>query len=263
VRLVELFEDAAIHKKGRLCAASLRGIALTGAAHPEVGGQLLPRFSEALVRLVRAQRLDERQLQAASDALRRTASSLGLVPCGAADSDPELDGDCDPLRREAADRLFSLGADATLPSALRDGALESLALLPPRSFAHLVPRLVKLAQSPQRGGRGALVVLAALALRERPEPLLSLLRTAEPALASEAAQELCAVMAPRRGPHPAPLFADDVAMRLRALAGAEQPLAQRQALLDCLRLLGTPADRLQIQAISQAIGVAAKKKGAH
>jgi hypothetical protein len=257
-RLVELFEDAANHKKGRLCAASLRGITLTGAAHADVGGQLLPPFCEALVRLSRAQKLDEKQLHAAGEALRRTASTLGLAPCGSAGQMADLDGDCDPMKREAAERLFALGIDATLPLPLREAALEGLALLPPGSFGHLVPRIVKLAQAPQPPGHGALVVLAALSLREQPEPLLTLVRTAEPGLASEAAQELCAVMAPRRGPHPAPLFSDEVATRLRTLAAAEQPLPQRQALLDCLRLLGTPADR----ALHQSISGASRKKGA-
>lgn len=255
-RLVELFEDAANHKKAKLCAASLRGITLTAAAHPDVGGQLLMPLSDALVRLSRAQRLDEKQLQAASDALRRTAAALGTSSSSA--PGPELDGDPDPGRREAAERLYALGADATLPPALREGALDGLALLPPGSFGHLVPHVVKLAQAPQRPGHGALVVLASLVLREQPEPILNLVRNAEPGLASEAAQELCAVMAPRRGPHPAPLFSDEVATRMRTLAAVEQPLLVRHAMLDCLRLLGTPADR----ALYQSIFGASRKKGA-
>lgn len=256
-RLIELFEDAANHKKSRLCAASLRGITLTAVAHPDVGGLLLVPFTDALVRLTRAQRLDEKQLLAATDVLRRTASAMGLSPCGSSGQGAELDGDCDPGRREAAERLYALGADATLPPSLREGALEGLSLLPPGSFAHLVPHVIKLAQSPQRPGHGALVVLASLTLREQPEPILNLVRNAEPELASEAAQELCAVMAPRRGPHPAPLFSDEVATRMRTLAAADQPLLVRHGLLDCLRLLGTPADRV----LYQSIFGAARKKG--
>ena len=257
-RLVELCEEAAGQKKPRLVNALLRGIALSGGAHSDLGAQIIGPFSEALTRLARAAQLDEKQLQLASDALRKSAFALGLSPCGAAAAESEMEGDCDPARREVADRLLTLGADATLPMTLREGALESLAELPPKSFAHLMPQLEKLAQSSSRPGRSALGVLGSLVPREHPQPLLSLVKSAPLPLASDAAQELCAVMAPRRTAHAAPLFSDEIAVRLRALAAPEQPIAQRQELLDCLRLLGTPADR----ALAQSI-LAARKKGNH
>lgn len=261
-RMVALFEDAATRRRRQpgLMQAALHGIGLMGAAHPDIAMQLLPPLTGALSRLGRAQRLDDKQMAAAAEALRRTTSALGLSAADAASADAD-GADYEPGLRDVAERLFELGTDAALPLPLREGALESMAALPPSAWQHLVPRLIQLAQAPQqeqqRRSRGALAALAALVPRDRPEPLVDLVRTAEPTLASEAAAELCGALPPRKGAHPAPLFSEEVAGRLRALAAPEQPLPQRVSLVECLRLLGTPADR----ALYQGIVSAARKKG--
>lgn len=257
-RLVSLLEEPA--RKQRVTLAALRGLGLMGASHPDLGVQILPSLIETLGRLGRGRLLDDKQLAAASEALHRTSAAVGHY---AACSENDV-LDCPPVLSEAADRLLALASDPAMPMALREGALESLAVLPPLAWQRLVPRLVKLATLPAPTAsptatptRAAMTVLAALVPRDGGEPLLQLVRSAEPALASDAAGELCTVAAPvkTKGARPAPPLAEDLATRIRALAGPEQPLAQRQRLVECLRLLGTASDK----ALATGIVSAAKK----
>lgn len=254
-RLVGMLEEPGARKQGRVTLAALRGLGLMGANHPDLGVQILPSLVDTLGRLGRARQLDDKQLAVAIDALHRTSAAVGHY-AGCSDNDVL---DCPPVLSEAADHLLALASDGGMPMGLREGALESLAALPPAAWTRLVPRLLKLASQPQPAPtRAAMTVLAALVPRDGGEPLLQLVRSADPPLASDAAGELCTVAAPvkTKAPHPAPLLAEDLATRIRALAGPEQPLAQRQRLVECLRLLGTPADKTLAQSI-----VSAAKKG--
>lgn len=258
MRLVGMLEEPS-RKQSRLTLAALRGLGLMGASHPDLGVQILPSLVETLGRLGRARLLDDKQLAAASDALHRTSAAVGHY---AACSDNDV-LDCPPVLSEAADRLLDLASDAGMPMALREGALESLAALPPPAWQRLVPRLLKLATLPAPTPkpapvptRAAMTVLAALVPRDAGEPLFQLVRSAEPSLASDAAGELCTVATPvKTKGRPAPPLADDLATRIRALAGPDQPLAQRQRLVECLRLLGTASDK----ALAAGIVSAAKK----
>ncbi len=256
-RLAFLLEQATQKKQPRMALAVLHGIGLMDAAHPDIAMQFLTPLAELLGRLGRGQKLDNKQLAAASEALYRTCGALGHYAACAEDPQANF-ADCAPPLRDAAERLLALGSESALPMPLREAALFGLAALPLPYWQHLLPQLIKLAktepQQPQ--SHAALAALATLVPRGEVEPLLTLVRTGEPPLSSDAAGELCAVLAPRKGPHPVPVLSDDLATRIRTLAAAEEPIPQRQRLLECLRLLGTPADR----ALLQAIVTAARKK---
>ncbi len=267
-RLLTLLEDAAGRRQPRLTMAVLRSIGLWGAAHPDLSLQFLAPFALTLRRLTLGHALDEKGLLAAGDALLQTGKALGRQTTCDESATSSL-AECGPVLFEAADRLYQLGADFTLPVALREAALLALATLPAKSFLHLAMHLRKLAQTADLNSesatdsaapspsRAALAALAALFQDGQPSPLVDLVRTAEPPLASGAAAELCAVLVPKKGPHAPPVADEDVQAKIRALAGPEHPLLVRQRLLDCLRIFGTPADR----ALFQGIVSAGRKKG--
>lgn len=269
-RLLRLLESTAAPKKARVTLAVLHGMGLMGEAHPELGLQLIGPLAETLQHFAPAKQLDDKQLEAAALALSRTARALGRhAACAPAVLSKEVENDeptdCGPALHEAAERLYELGANQTLPQSLREGAFSALAALPLASWEQLIPRLVKLAETthsppaapPEHGAPGPLRVLGALVPRDRAEPLLALLRNAEPTLASAAAGEYCAVLAPRKGPTATPMLPEDLIPRLRALSAPEQPLSQRMHLVECLRFLGSPADRTLLQAIQNDV----RKKG--
>jgi hypothetical protein len=265
-RLLHLLEGNAGKRQPKVALAALRGLGLMGAVHPDLGMLALVPFTETLGRLGQARQLDDKQMTVASEALYRICGALGRDSTCTEDA-PATASDCGFNLYEATEHLFGLGSEPHLPLPLREGALEGLSALPPAAWQHLWPRLIALAQAPLQkppmdrevpAGHEALVVLATLLPRGQPEPLLSVIRTAPPEVASDAVSQLCAAQpASRRGVHPATPLPDDVATRVRTLAAADQPPRQRQGLLECLRLLGTPGDRALIQNILSA----GRKKG--
>jgi hypothetical protein len=244
-RLLTTVESAASRGQSRLALVALRGVGLLGAAQPELGVALLRPFSDTLLRLGQARRLDEKQAQAASDSLQRVASAVGRSgACVGSDQ-----ADCGLVEAEAAESLLRLATTSTLPLGLRSGALDGLSQLPTASWQQLLPKVVSLATAgPTAPQRAALTALATQALHDRSEPLLGLLRSGEPAVATAAAAELCMLLPnpPLRSKVP-PLLSDELAGRVRGLAAPSEPLGQRLQLVDCLRLLGTPADRALLQ----------------
>ena len=263
VRLLSLARGAMSRSQERPAAAAIRALGLSGTSHADVAAQALPGLIE-LLREVQTDKL----AAATGEALARLCASLSHAPlctqsddgaCGIALSS-ELRGE---LRGVPA-ALISVSTDAAAQPAARAQALLALSGLPAPLWRELGPRLGELAATAAPPVReAALGALGALASAGDTQELVQLIGApTPPELASAAAAELCAPLVPRKPVKPAPaapppaqtayVLPAPVAERVRALAAPDQPLPQRQQVLDCLRVLGGPAERALIQAVLQS-----------
>lgn len=261
-RLLSLARGAMSRSQERPAAAAIRALGLSGTSHADVAAQALPGLIE-LLREVQTDKL----AAATGEALARLCASLSHAPlCTQSD-----DGACgialsselrDELRGVPA-ALISVSTDAAAQPAARAQALLALSGLPAPLWRELGPRLGELAATAAPPVReAALGALGALASAGDTQELVQLIGApTPPELASAAAAELCAPLVPRKPVRPSPgappaqtayVLPAPVAERVRALAAPDQPLPQRQQVLDCLRVLGGPAERALIQAVLQS-----------
>ena len=257
-RLLKLAVTAEAGGQPRVAAAALRGLGLAGSFHPEVAAQgLLP-----LVELV-GRTQDGKLLTAATEALVRLCEGLqGATACAEPD-DPGCGEDLGPVPKY----MLQLAALPALPQAVRGQLIQAVRALPVATWRAHAPLLALLAQGPVPVRDAALAALGLLAQHRLERELTALaLPPTSGELASCALAELClplprrptrppAAVVPSPVPSVGPSLAPELAANVRTLAAGDQPLPQRQRLVDCLRLLGTPQDKQLLQ----AIGTAARK----
>jgi hypothetical protein len=247
VRLIRLALTAATSGQPRAAVAALRGLGLSASLHPELAAQgLWP-----LVELV-GKTQDEKLLGAASEALLRVCEGLQDFAVCSEPDDRGCGEDLSPIPKY----LLQLAALPALPVPVRANLVQSVRALPVPVWRSLAPRLVLLAQGPPAVRDAALSALGLLAQHHLERELTALaLPPTGGELASAALSELCLPLPrkPARPPAPPPpTLGPELAAQVRTLAAAGQPLPQRQRLQDCLRLLGTPPDKLLLQSIRKA-----------
>lgn len=279
VRLLQAFEGAALRGQQRAALSALLGLGLMGSQDPELAAQtvgpLLSYLERSLPGGTSKRPRDARLDLAAVEALVRLCSTIGRhSSCDELD-----DAACGADLNEVPRRLLGLAGETTLGAPLRAELLVALSALPVSLWRSQHPRLSTLAAAASDPRdlalrSAALSTLSLLAQAEgRPvEPvdlnspagtLVELTKnTVDSGLAAAAAAELCPLLHPssknggaRKGqpasPSPSQLLVD-LGPQLRALADPAEPLAQRQRLVECLRLLGTPSDRALLNSIVQA-----------
>ena len=250
-RLIKLASSAAASGQPRAAVAALRGLGLSGSLHPEAAAQGLLPLAELIGQLH-----DDKLLNAAVEALLRLCEGLQDTTVCAEPDDRGCGEDLDPLPKY----LLQLAAQPTLSPAVRAQLVHAVRALPVPVWRTQAPRLVMLAQGTERGPEAvrdaALAALGLLAQHHLEQELVALALPPTPGeLASAALAELCLPLPrkPVRPPAPpSPSLAPELAAQVRALSAADQPLPQRQRLQDCLRLLGTPQDKLLLQSIATA-----------
>ena len=247
MRLLKLAVGAQAAGQYRAAAAALRGLGLSGSLHPEVAAQgLLP-----LVELV-GRMQDEKLLITATEALVRLCEGLqNFSYCAEPD-----DGGCGEDLSAVPKYLLQLAALPALPLPVRGQLIAAVRALPVVVWRAQAARLVLLAQGPPPVRDAALSALGLLAQHHLERELTALaLPPNSGELASAALAELCLPLPRRPTRPPAPpavTLAPELAQQVRTLAASEQPLPQRQRLQDCLRLLGTPPDKVLLQSITVA-----------
>jgi hypothetical protein len=250
MRLLRLVQTAEANKQPRVATAALRGLGLLASGHPDLAAAAVLPLAELI-----GQTHDPKLLALAADALVRLCERLQDGSTCAEADDRGCGEDLSPLPRY----LLQLAGDPALPAAVRGQLVLAVRALPVPIWLPEGPRLLELARQPGAPPvrEAALAALGALAQQQLDRALYALaLPPTDGDLASAALAEICLPL-PRKPPRPgaaaAPAvfpLAPPLADQVRALAAPTQPLPQRQRLMDCLRLLGTPQDKALLQAIT-------------
>ncbi len=260
-RVLDLWSESASRGHSKPASVLMRSLGLYSLQHPERACQLLPVFLDTALPLLRGGRLDDAMTKSVADTLQRMGEGIGQAHWESDFVGPPQSADLTPEVSEVARRLLAVAMDAASGGAgpVREAALLALSALPVGAWTGLAAPLAKLAQSSDAPSvqRAAMSALAVLGQHER-SPLLSeiALNSSDPSIASLAAAEVCLLASPssrRAGPAgPSSSISPALAARVRALAAQDFSLPHRQRLGECLRLLGTPQDRLLWLAIQNA-----------